>query len=403
MTVEAALARALGHEGPFTDVELATIDELTVVHARDLGPLARCTNLRRLTIVAGDLGPIGGLDGPDSPGLAALEHVRVVASRLESLGGLLDCARLARRDLLHSACGSLATADAEVLLAAPGGTVAGVPHSHSIVEYRAELGDVTSEYERLQCVRLWQRCGAVYGGGLLVRPGPPELTGNTFDALRLSTWELEQALDDPDFSLPGLFRRHPVVAPGEDELARRPVAPVLAWAAGAELWAEDRLGADRFAQRFPDAALRTDCAGLLDAVAGAYAPLVPHRYLLRAKLAKWLLLRDTPAVCLAGQPGRAWELGLSAAAPDPSDALLALGYLVIGREAGTCRRARRTVLAFTLDDAERVLLVDEAAALEDPAAAAPEAYPSYRALLDDITAVGPAQPAPGAVSRPPGA
>jgi hypothetical protein len=392
VTVDAALRRAVGHPGPFTDAELATVRELTVRHARDLGRLARCTALRRLTVVGSDL--------PALPALAALEHVRLVASRLGSLAGLLDCPALRRRDLLFSACPDLAANDDEVLLAAHGGTVAGVPHSRTVAGCLAELADHASEYERAQCVRLWERTGAVFGAGVLVRPGLTASPGADFDAVRLSAADLERELDDPGFSLAGLFGRYPALPARRvgtllATAADPPGARLLRWAAEAGLRADDRAGADRFAQRFPQVRLRTDPPGVLDAVAGRYAGLLPSAYLLRPRLAKWLLLRDTPALCLGRFPGRAWLVGLAAAAPDPRDELIARGYVVVGRDA----ERPGIAMAVHLDDPGSIVRVPPA----PPSAEI--AYRSFRELLDDVVATnGLARPAtpPGGIKRPGG-
>ncbi|WP_426501918.1 hypothetical protein ACPPVO_30155 [Dactylosporangium sp. McL0621] len=381
--LEAALGAAVGHVGPPTDAELAAVAELTVVRPGDLGPLARCTGLRRLTLVGADVA---------LPPLPGLEHLRLVGCRIRGpLAG-------ARRDLLFSAAADLPANDDEVLRVAGAGLVAGVPHSRSVAGYRAELAADVSEYERRQCVRLWERTGAVFGAGLLVRPGPD------FGAVRLSAADLERELDAPGFSLPSMFRRY---APGPAGLpallalvADPPGARLRRWAAAAELWPDDRLGVERFAQRYPRARLRTDPRPVLDAVAAAYRGLVPAPFLLRPKLARWLLLRTAPGLCLGRLPGRTWRVGLAPAPPAPDDVLLALGYLVIGRAEGP------EVLAVRTDDAGRIVALDPArvaAALAgrpspfpavraggEPPALGEPVYRSYRELLDDVTALGPA-------------
>jgi hypothetical protein len=292
-------------------------------------------------------------------------------------------------------------------------------------------------------VRLWERTGAVFGAGLLVRPGPAVFTGGLFDAVRLCAADLERELDAPGFSLEGLFRRYPHEPADLPALLARaaepPGARLLRWAAAAELWPDDRLGVERFAQRYPGARLCPDPRAVLDAAAALHRSLVPFPFLLRPKLAKWLLLRHAPALCLGRFPGRAWLVGLSLDPPDPDDMLLALGYLVIGRaatpagsvQAGTNTAERATdaveeatngsgatcrdgatepgrnvgrdgeVLAVTLDDAERIVRLDLAVcravlagrpspfpALRDgaePPVLGESAYRSYRELLDDVT------------------
>jgi hypothetical protein len=373
MSVEAALGRVVGHPGPFTDDELGTVRELTVGPAGDLGALTRCKNLRRLTVVGSELDAV--------PALAGLEHVRLIASRVGSLAGLLDCPALRRRDLLFStgpAGGLLSANDDEVLLAAHGGTVAGVPHSRTVAGCLAELIDHASEYERAQCVRLWRRTGAVFGAGVLVRPGRPVSPGRAFDGVRLSAADLERELDDPGFSLPGVFRRYPAVPTVGALLAMvddPPGAPLLRWASEAGLGTDDRAGADRFAQRFPRVRLRPDPPGRLDALAGHYAAVLPAAYLVRPMLARWLLLRDAPPLRLGRFPDVTWCVGLPAGPPDPADELLARGYVTVGRAPD------RPGLALAADTGESgsIVLVDRAAGRHDCA------YRSYRELLDDVT------------------
>ncbi|MGI5241522.1 hypothetical protein [Dactylosporangium sp. CA-139066] len=337
---------------------------MTVVDPAALAGLAGGPGPRRLTVVGGEVATM--------PRLPALEHVRFVACRLGDLGALLDCPALRRRDLLFSALPTLAANDDEVLLAAAGGTVAGVPHSSAVAAYRAERGDPTSEYERIQCVRLWERTGAVFGAGLLVRPGP-------FDAVRIAATELERELARPGFSLEAVFARypplpHPDPAALLSAAADPPGAALLRWSA-AELWPPERAGADRFAQRFPHARLRTDPPAFLDAVAGHYARRLPAAYLLRSRIAKWLLLRDAPELHLARFPGHAWRLGLAPTGePAPG------GHLGVGRS------GEGWTLAATTGETERVLRLDRDGRAE-------RAYGSFRDLLDDVTEVGVSRPA----------
>ncbi|HTJ32330.1 MAG TPA: hypothetical protein VL738_03800 [Dactylosporangium sp.] len=332
---------------------------LTVAGPAALDGLAGRTGLRRLTVV--------GTDVRRLPHLPSLTQVRFVACRLGDLSALLDAPSLHRRDLLFSAFDRLDAGDDQVLLAGAGGIVAGVPHSRSAAAYRAELGDVASQYERVQCVRLWRRTGAVFGAGVLVRPGPAAFTAAQFDAVRIAAAELERELAAPGFSLERVFARYSALTPpGAASLvaaaADPPGAALLRWAF-LELWAEDRIGADRFAQRFPHVALRTDPPSALDAVARRYAALLPGAYLLRARIPRWLLLRDAPPLHLGRLPGRAWQLGLDAAG----------GHMIVGRCADS-------VLVAATDETECVLLLE-------PGGGSRVVYRSFRELLDDVTGV----------------
>ncbi|MFD0577888.1 hypothetical protein [Dactylosporangium darangshiense] len=199
---------------------------LTVAGPAALDGLAGRTGLRRLTVVGADVRRL--------PHLPSLTQVRFVACRLGDLGALLDAPALYRRDLLFSAFDRLDAGDDEVLLAGAGGIVAGVPHSRSAAAYRAELGDVASQYERVQCVRLWRRTGAVFGAGVLVRPGPAAFTAAPFDAVRIAAAELERELAAPGFSLERVFARYSALTPpgAASSSPRRPTRPAPRCCAG---------------------------------------------------------------------------------------------------------------------------------------------------------------------------
>jgi len=396
----AALTEAIGHPPPFGADELARIESLTVVHARNLDPLVGCTGLRTLRIIGAEID--SSQRSEQFAALTKLEHVELIASRLDSTTFLLDCDSLNRKDLLFIAYPDLAVAASEVLGAGGSGTILGVPFDADIGEYLSAVGELRSEYERTQCARLFERTGAVFGliggrCGVLVRPGLPVMTGNIFDALHLSTAELEEALDDPDFSLNNLFERFEEFVPDPSELltqpTARPVETIRRWLVDVEFSAEDRLGVDRFMQRYPEVPLRADSLEVLDQLERAYAELVPTRYALRMKLAGWLLLRGCPPLLLDG--GETWAVGIDDAEPDPHDLLLRAGYLAIGRAIGRPDR----VLLFELGDRGRVVAANEEAVLDalaqrrDPAAELAVLFYSLSELLDAVGSIHPEQAA----------
>ena len=205
-------------------------EALTVRYARDAAALVRESGVRRLTLVGCALAEV--------PRLPRLEHIRIVGCRIGSAISLLDCAGLTR-ELWYSTFAGPAAHDDQVLLAAGRGGVVGVPHSRGAAQYRAELGAVASEYERVQCVRLWAATGAVFGQGVLVRPGPD------LAAVRIGVRELERELDAGGFSLERMLRRYPPVADLEAAALDPVVSPELAWAVAADLGLEDRHALER--------------------------------------------------------------------------------------------------------------------------------------------------------------
>jgi hypothetical protein len=75
----------------------------------------------------------------------------------------------------------------------------------------------------------------------------------------------------------------------------------------------DEVGVDRFVRRYPDVAPRTERGDVLDRRAGEYGLLVPYAWQLRAKLARWSLFGNRPAVRLASIPDAVWAIGLASA------------------------------------------------------------------------------------------
>ncbi|NJM90925.1 MAG: hypothetical protein HC863_01180 [Myxococcales bacterium] len=92
-----ALVQAVGHQAPFAAADLAALDALTVVHARDLAALEACTGLRRLTVLASD---VPSFDFCEE--LTKLTHLQVLASRVASFNGIAFCTALEHIDLLFT-------------------------------------------------------------------------------------------------------------------------------------------------------------------------------------------------------------------------------------------------------------------------------------------------------------
>jgi hypothetical protein len=255
------LATQLGHAPPFTLEELARVRSLTVMHARDLRPLAGCVRLEHLKIVAAELASLDEINE-----LEHLAHLEVQCTRLGSLSGLMTDT-LSRIDVMFCSI-----EDASGLIGATHGwrgTVVGNPwHEASYGALVAQLDgghglvDCGSRDDWEECRQLWERLGACSGAvtgsyGLLVRPGIPTLTKNTYDAIHVMTGTARSALRDADVTLERIFAAyaHRIEAPDLSQLSAQ---RVLGWSKDAKQWiAESRLGSDdkdaleRFVSRFP--------------------------------------------------------------------------------------------------------------------------------------------------------
>lgn len=263
----AALAAVIGHEAPFTDEELAGVTSLTVVHARDLEVLGQCTALRHLRVIASEVESFDFCEA-----LEELEHVELLASRAESFGGTTFCPKLARVDLMYTSVSD--SFDILGLGAFRRGTLIGNPWtsrswSHLHEERDSKLMELPAEEAWKLTRELWegrpeaeQACAGPVAESvhLLVRPGLPRLTGNSFDALALhaSTIQREREAAGGELSLERLFHKYAsrVVSPDLSALAQlRELGAgdeVRGWIAASSLPEEDKAALRQLVDRFPE-------------------------------------------------------------------------------------------------------------------------------------------------------
>jgi hypothetical protein len=257
----AALAAQLGHQAPFTSEELASIESLTVTHARDLDALAACTGLRHLRVIASEVESFLFCEA-----LTELAHLEVHCSLVQSLSGLAFCPKLERVDLLFTS-----VTEGRPLFGTAAwcrGTLVGNPWSQLSWETLSEVADWSAmliqfspmqEWQRT--CELWSRVGVCSGVledlELLVRPGLPTLTSNTYDALHLGP-AVRRALRAPGLTLEALFRDHqgsveaPELSPVAQlyELGRGD--DVLRWIAESGLPTDDQAALATLVKRFPE-------------------------------------------------------------------------------------------------------------------------------------------------------
>jgi hypothetical protein len=255
-----ALAVKLGHEAPFTAEKLAAIESLTVTHAQNLEPLAACTGLRHLRVIASEVDDFLFCDA-----LAELAHLEVHCSIVRSLIGLAFCSKLARVDLLFNS-----VTEGRHLSGASAwrrGTLVGNPWSqlsmdtfHEAESWPGMLIEFSTTQEWERTCQLWEKaeaCSGVLAGlELVVRPGLPKFTTNTYDALQLGP-TLRRALRSPTFTLEALFRdRHDRIdAPDLTPLAHVHElgfqTDALRWIAESTLSADDQAALTTFVKHFP--------------------------------------------------------------------------------------------------------------------------------------------------------
>jgi hypothetical protein len=87
--VAAALERAIGHIGPYSDDELANVRGLRIVGAGSLGDLARCSALEQLAVIGSDVTDLGELSA-----LTQLRRLSVLACPVTSAEALVGLERL---------------------------------------------------------------------------------------------------------------------------------------------------------------------------------------------------------------------------------------------------------------------------------------------------------------------
>lgn len=304
----AALVTQLGHQAPFTSEELASIGSLTVEHARNLDALTGCTGLRHLRVIASELESFLFCEA-----LTELAHLEVHCSIVQSLNGLAFCPKLERVDLLFTSANEL-----RHLLGVAAwrrGMLVGNPWSQSswdtLDEAAAGAGmllQVSPMQEWQRTCELWDRAGVCSGVledlALLVRPGLPQLTSNTYDALHLGP-AVRRALRSPSIDLEALFRDHqrsvdaPELTPMAQlyELGRRDEA--LRWIAESGVPADDQAALATLVRRFPEIVFYRTSAKALAAL--VQAAELPAWYLaLLGAINGWMPLERCPPVRFAG-------------------------------------------------------------------------------------------------------
>jgi hypothetical protein len=408
----AAFTEKLGHAPPFTEEELAAIESLTVVHARDLAPLEACTGLRHLRVLASEVRNFLFCDA-----LPELAHLEVLASKVQSLNGAVFCGQLRRVDLLYTT-----VSDAAEVLAIPElrrGTLIGNPWSSSSWSYlRSECAkpgmfvELPTEHDWKLTATLWEKHEACWGPiaqsqRLLVRPGLPKLTANSFDALALTS--IRHELNQPDFSLEKLFREHAnlIVAPDLSEMARWHTlgssADAAQWIAASSLPDDEKAALTRFVARFPALPFYRSSQGLIDLqTAGDKYALPAWHHELRNTLDGWLPNVPSAPVRFAGGQhwavaGKDYYLGLYPHAAEVEDKLVAAGFVNVALAVEDAQ----AMLAMRLEEGDRRIYAysfeDVSDALSegrDPAASFHVVFQSYAAMLDQIAAILPQGEAP---------
>src|SRR5262245_23335207 len=87
--VAAALERAIGHIGPYSEDELASVRKLRIVGAQTLGDLAGCSGLEALAVIGSSVTDLAALSG-----MTRLRALWVLACPVTSAEGLVGLEQL---------------------------------------------------------------------------------------------------------------------------------------------------------------------------------------------------------------------------------------------------------------------------------------------------------------------
>jgi hypothetical protein len=409
----AALAATLRHEAPFSDEELAAIESLTVTHARALEPLAACTGLRRLRVIASEVE-----DFQFCSALTELTHLEVHSSIVQSLLGLAFCSKLERVDLLFTS-----VAEGRHLFGAPAwrrGTLVGNPWNQlswdtlqEAASWPGVLIELSTTQEWKRTCQLWEKAqacsGVIAGLDLVVRPGLPRLTANTYDALQVGA-ALPRALRSPTFTLEALFRdRHDRV----DAPDLTPLAHVhelgfhddaLRWIAESALPADDQSALTTFVKHFPSVIFyRTSAEASAALVREGELPTWYPAML--AALDGWMPAHRRPPVRFAAferssspRASRAatltYHLGLREHSDDETgEALRAAGFVALG----LAMEDPELLLAFRSDGDRTIYeyhdgdVRDAVSEGRDVSTSIYPAFRSYASMLGSIASLHPAE------------
>lgn len=415
----AALATVLGHQAPFTDEELAGVTSLTVTHARDLEVLGQCTALRHLRVIASEVESFDFCEV-----LQELEHVELLASRVESFGGATFAGKLARVDLLYTSVSD--SFDILGLGAFRRGTLIGNPWtsrswSHLHEERDSKLMELPTEADWQLTRELWEGraedeqacCGPVAESvHLLVRPGLPRFTGNTCDALSLSSSVIrhERNVAGGQLNLEQLFQKYAsqIVAPDLSALAQlRQLGDgdeVRGWIAASSLGEDDKAALGQLVDRFPETPFVRASDALIERQAAAGGELaLPAWYREQRKtLDGWVPGNPRTFVRFDGfdhsspyshraTRDRFW-LALGAHASDLEAPLLAAGFVSIGSSIDDSQTT--LVLQVNGDDRQIYVYVHEdvSDALSEGRDVSSSIYPafrSYASMLSHIASLHP--------------
>lgn len=406
----AALAAAVGHAAPFSDDELAAIRSLTVTHARDISPIARCTSLEHLRIVASELDDLLALEDVES-----VVHLEIHATRLGRILGLLP-SKLRRIDVLFSSMH-----DGMALLGAPpgwNGTLVGCPWdepSRRALDQQLDAGhivaDLGSRGDWEECRLLWERLGACSGEvagdyGLIVRPGIPTLTANTYDAIRVPTGVASNELHASDVSLAKIFSTFTdrIDAPDLSDLAATRVlgrsSHAVEWIASSALPATDKAALNSFVSRFPEVVFYRATKAANDRKEKAFTQRLPDGYrAMRETIDGWFPRGVCPPVRFDAfeQPspredrvGRyTYYLGLRDHGEDQREAMFKAGFIIVGwsKENPVSALAIRldgdpTVYEYSPED-----VMDAISEGRDVNTAAYPVFPSYAAMLGHVVSI----------------
>lgn len=347
----AALAAAIGHDAPFSDEELSRVRSLTITHARDVSPIAGCTGLEHLRIVASELDDLLALEDVES-----VAHLEIHATRLGRILGLLP-SKLRRIDVLFSSMH-----DGMALLGAPPGwqgTLVGCPwdkSSRRALGQQLDAGHIAADLgargDWEECRLLWERLGACSGEiagdyGLIVRPGIPALTKNTYDAIRVPTGVASNELHASDVSLAKLFSTFAdrIEAPDLSELAATRTfgrsGQAVEWIASSALAPADKSALSTFVSRFPDVVFYRVTKAANDRKEKAFTQRLPDGYrAMRETIDGWFPQGMCPPVRFDAfeQPSPRQDrighytyfLGLRDHGEDQRDAMLTAGFIIVG-------------------------------------------------------------------------
>jgi hypothetical protein len=272
--VAAALERAIGHIGPYSDDELANVRELRIVGAGSLGDLARCSALEQLAVIGSDVTDLGALSDLKQlrrlsvlacpvtsaealAGLERLEDLRLDFTFVEDASPLFALPSLRRARLVGNPWSETSQTRLEQHgLPASARTIAARP----IFELGGEF-PARGATRRLRGVGL-DLCFGVLDvhRGVLVRPGKARLAGQECDSTSADAADvwLEDKGDcttDSLFDAVRAFRTGPGDSTGFDFDSHRELGDrddALRWIA-AETDAVRRGSLERFIARFPGA------------------------------------------------------------------------------------------------------------------------------------------------------